>query len=58
MSACQDSGFSEGGTNQVTGEKYVSIYGECSHSVGTGVFMCLCACIHEGDTQAHTDTAV
>jgi hypothetical protein len=29
----------------------VSIYGECSHSVGTGVFMCLCASVHEGDTQ-------
>lgn len=37
MSGCQDSWFSEGGTNQVTEEKYVSIYGESPHSASTSV---------------------
>lgn len=57
MSGCQDSWFSEG-EKQVTEEKHVSIYGEYSHSVGTSVFMCLCASTHEGDTQAHMHTAM
>lgn len=46
------------GEKQVTEEKHESIYGEYSHSVGTSVFMCLCASAHEGGTQAHMYTAV
>lgn len=46
------------GEKRVTEEKYVSIYGEYSHSVGTSVFMCLCASAHEGDAQAHMYAAM